>query len=235
MLVTDALTRAARQCSIIAPSSWLSTTDTTYAEIRDDFLVDTVDDILERVDLPSPIGATYTLTTTGVETYALPANFKRLQRDSLAVYDTQYSAGGVPVTTDGEWTELDQEGTSGAQRYYRLSGYAGNWSISFKAEPSSDIVIHYVTDCWMASAGGTPGNALTMPDDVLLLPNRLVESGIVWRWRERKGLPYSDKMGEYEMLMARLINDSRGKRVVNMGPRKQLRWQDQVPAEIPSS
>jgi hypothetical protein len=52
------------------------------------FLLETVDDILERVDLPSPIGAQIVITGTGSEDYALPSNFKRLQRDPMSVYET---------------------------------------------------------------------------------------------------------------------------------------------------
>lgn len=236
MLIADALTRAARQCSIAAPSSWLTASSMEYKEIRDDFLVDTADDILDRVDLPSPIGGQTTITGTGVETYSLPSNFKRMQRDSLAAYDTLYDAGAIPITSDGAWTELDQLGITGAQRYYRITGYDGNFSISFQTElaTGNTVIVHYVTNEWAALAG-TGKSSFTDAADVLLLPNRLVECGIIWRWRERRGFPFQEKYAEYETMLARLINDSRGRRTVRMGPRKMVRWQDRVPAFIPDS
>lgn len=236
MLITDALTRAARQCSIRAPSSWLSASALEHMEIRDDFLVDTADDILDRVDLPSPIGGQTTITGTGVETYALPANFRRVQRDRLAVYDTLYDDGAVPVTSDGAWTELDQLGITGAQRYYRVTGYDGAFSISFQTELAigNTVIVHYMTTSW-AALSGTAKAVFTDPSDILLLPNRLVEAGIIWRWRERKGLPFQDKYAEYEALLSRLANDSRGRRIVRMGQSKPVRWQDRVPAFIPDT
>ena len=57
----------------------------------------------------------------------------------------------------------------------------------------------------------------------------------MWRFRERRGLPYQDKAMEYEALMSRIINDKRGRRIVNMGDREHVRWQDAVPAFIPPS
>lgn len=236
-LVTDALTRVARQCSVSAPSSWLTATADEHAEIRDDFLLETIDDILERVDLPSPIGSQTTITGTGAETYSLPANFKRLYRDNLAVFDKFLDRPVCPVTTDGEWTYIKELGASIDAKYYRVTGYEGNWSISFYGLPSSSVTIevHYVTKNWLTN-GGTAAGDFTDPDDTLLLPRRLVESGIVWRWRERRGLPFQAKYMEYETLLSRLSNDTRGRRAVNFGGnREPIRWQDHIPSIIPGA
>jgi hypothetical protein len=185
------------------------------------------------VDWPSPVGGQVTITGTGVATYALPADFRRLQRNKYSVYDVQLDSPGIPVTTDGDWVELLDSGIAGADRFFRLSGYDGNWSIEFEAEPSSDIIISYVSSNWMASAGGTVGKMFTAADDVLILPDRLVECGVIWRWRERKGLPFQDKYTEFNVLLARYLNDVRGRRVTSFKRGKPVRWQDRVPAFIP--
>ena len=231
--VVDVLNRIARHCSIQRPSSWITATEDEYVEIRDDFLRETVDDLLDRVDWPSPIGVEYTLTGTGVATYALPSDFRRLQRNPYSVYDVQLDAPGIPVTSDGEWVELLDSGIAGADRFYRLKGYEGAWEIEFEAAPTTDITLSYVSNNWMATAGGTVGDMLTAEDDVLTLPSRLVEVGTIWRWRERKGLPFQDKYTEFNMLLGRYLNDVRGRRVVSFGKRRQVRWQDRVPAFIP--
>lgn len=236
-LIIDVLSRAARQCSVTAPTSWLSATEDEHVELRDDFLLETVDDILDRVDLPSPISAKYDLTGDGSETYTLPTQFKRLQRDQFAVYDSSLDRPCVPMTEDGTYTALKDLGNAGITRFYKLTGYEGNWSISFYDEPSASVTInvHYVTRYWKADGGGTVGHDFTDNGDVLLLPRRVVEAGIVWRFRERKGLEFEPKRMEYEALIARLSNDTRGRRVMNFGDQKLVRWQDQIPSFIPSS
>lgn len=235
-LVTEALNRIARQCSVSAPTSWITAAGDEHVELRDDFLAETVDDILERVDLPAPIGAQTTITGTGAETYSLPVNFKRLMRDKLAVYDTFHDRPVYPVTTDGEWAALEDLGASLTAQYYRLSGYDGDWDISFFGYPSASITltVSYVSKNWLINES-TQKSAFTDPADTLLLPRRVVEVGVVWRWRERRGLPYRDKYMEYEALIARLSNDSRGRRTVSFGPRKTTRWQDNIPSVIPTS
>lgn len=233
-LVTDILTRVARQVSVSAPSSWVTSSDDEHAEIRDDFLLETVDDLLDRLDMPSPIGASATVAGTGVETYDLPATFRRLHRGGFAVYEPGQNRPCVPVTDDGAWTHLQQVGATGVTRYYKLGGYEGARTISLYPFPSTDITVHYSTGYWIQN-GGAYADAFTDPADESLFPRRVVEAGIVWRWRERRGLPFADKRTEQEILIGRLMNEQRDRHVVSMGPPQPVRWQDLVPAYIPES
>ena len=235
--VVDVLNRIARHCSISAPSSWVTATADEHVEIRDDFMRETVDDLLDRVDWPQPVGAQVTITGTGVATYALPAGFRRLQRNPFSVYDALLDAPGVPITTDGDWVQLLDSGVAGADRFYRLTGYEGAFSIEVEAalETGSDLTVSYVSNNWKATAGGTVGDAFTAEEDVLILPARLVEVGTIWRWRERKGLPFQDKNVEFNMLLGRYLNDIRGRRSISFTTKKTVRWQDRVPAFIPSA
>lgn len=238
--IVDVLNRVARQVSIDTPESWVLASDLEHVEIRDDFFLETVEDITDRLDLPAPIGATYTLTGDGSETYSLPSDFKRLQRDRLAVYETTtVRRRMVPVTDDGFWTHLKEIGSTGAERFFRITGYDGNWSISIYREPATsiEVKIHYITRNWMANSSGTEGYAFSDPEDVLLLPRRIVEVGTVMRWRERKGLDASSKRAEYETFMARLSNDSRNRRTVYFGEPYEERhpWDVPVPDQIPTT
>jgi len=238
--VVSALNRIARQVSLESPTSWVSATETEHVEIRDDFFLETVADIQDRVDLPSPIGKQTTVTGTGAETYSLPTDFLRVQRDPMAVYETTtVRRRCYPVTNDGDWTHIKQIGSTGGDRYYKIAGYDENFSISLYREPSSSIsvTVSYMSDNWKADNTGTVGSAFTAEEDVLLLPRRVVEAGAVARWRERKGLNPSDKWREYNQLLTRLINDARGIRSVRFGdpagPR--MPWDIPVPDEIPTS
>lgn len=234
-LIVDVLNRIARHCSIQAPSSWLTATADEYVEIRDDFLRETVNDLLDRVDWPSPIGAQTTISGTGVATYNLPADFRRLQRNPYSVYDDQLDAAGIPISTDGDWVELLDSGIAGADRFFRLAGYEGAFTIEFEGAPDSDIIISYVSSNWMATEAGVVGDSFTSATDVLVLPDRLVEVGTIWRWRERKGLPFQDKYTEFNMLLGRYLNDLRGRRSVSFKRGKAMRWTDRIPAFIPPS
>lgn len=238
--IVSALNRIARQCSVDAPATWLTASEEDQVAIRDDFLLETVDDILERVDLPSPFAAQTTITGDGSEDYDLPANFKRLMRDPMAVYETTTNRRAcIPVTNDGQWTHIKEIGTAGVERYFRLKGYAGNWQIGFYQNPTAgiSITVSYVTTSWMASSDGTAGDEFTDAGDVLLMPRRLVEVGTVLRFRERNGLPTQSQRAEYEMLLNRFSNDNRTRRAINFGePEARVApWDVPVPDYIPTS
>ena len=217
--VVDVMNKAARECSVTAPSSWIAATTTTYLELKD-FLADTVDELLDRVDWPEPITQDTIITGTGVESYALPSDFKRLTRDDFAVYETTTSRrAGIPITSNGDWTFLQDVGSAGGNRYYRITGNEEDgYDIGFYQFPATgdSITVAYVTYNWLSS-GGTPGRVWSDPTATLLLPRRLVEMGIVWRFRRRKGLPYQDRLNEYEGNLIRLANDARGVRKIAFG------------------
>lgn len=231
-LIVDALNRIARQCSVDTPSNWITAADDEYAAIRDDFFLETVDDILERVDLPSPFAAQTVITGDGSEDYNLPANFKRLQRDQLAVYETTTNRRAcIPVTTEGAWTHIKELGTAGVERYFRLKGYDGNWQIGFYRNPTSgiSITVSYITKNWMVSSGGTQGSAFTAADDILLLPRRVVELGTVMRFRARNGLPFDSQRLAYETELSRLSNDRNTRRSIHFGDDPGMRHPFDIP------
>ena len=143
----------------------------------------------------------------------------------------------MPVPQDGSWTYLDDIGSAGVITYYRIKGYEGNYTIQFYGAPATghNIVVHYISDNWMANAAGTLGSEYTADTDVLLFPRELTEMGIVWRFRERRGLSYSAEFNRYIILAERWANDGDSRRTVNFGSKEYVKWTDVIPAWIPAS
>ena len=236
-LVTDILGRAARQCSVNAPSSWLTANDPTSLEILD-FLDQTQSDIRDRVDVVGPMAKSVTITGTGVENYALPSDMVRLQRGEFSVYERlRIRRACVPISDDGQWQYLSELGTTGAERFYRLQGYVGAWTIGFQRplDTGLEVVVSYVSNEWIVN-GSSKKAELTDASDASMLPRELVEAGIVYRFRQRKGLEYGDALSRYEIQLARYLNDSRSIRKVNFGPKGARSFRDiPLPDYIPSA
>jgi hypothetical protein len=236
--VADIVDQAARRCSVTPPSSWVSSTTATGLEFKD-IIQEVKDEILERLDLPSPITTDTTITGTGVASYSLPSDFLRLTRDQLSVYETSSTRRScIPVSTNGAWTHLQEIGSSGGERYYRLAGdEAAGFTIEFydALETGSTVKVSYVTRNWLRTSG-TASDTWTATEDYLLLPPLLFRLGIVWRFKSRKGLPYADIMAEYETKLSRAINDRRQIKSINMGGSEpRMPWDIPVPDFIPSS
>jgi hypothetical protein len=237
--VKDTMDEAARECSLTPPTSWISNMSTSFMEMKQ-FLNDTVDELLERVDWPDPIAKDIIITGDGSEEYDLPSDFKRLTRDPLTVYETTTTRrAGVPINTNGDWTYIKDIGSAGGSRYYRIAGdEEDGFTISFFRNPSSSdsITVSYISKDWL-KISGTAGDTWSDISAALLLPKRLIKMGVIWRFRRRKGLPYADRMNEYEAVMARMRNDARVIRSVDMTGGGSMRspFDIPVPDFIPQS
>jgi hypothetical protein len=228
------------QCSADTPSNWITASGRTYVEMRL-HLRKTVDEVLERVDWPDPIAVDYEIAGDGSASYALPSNFKRLTYDPMAVYETTSTRRAcLPVLTNGQWTYLTDYGNAGAYRYYRMSGDEdAGFEIEFYRPLGSGekVTVSYISRNWMRSSGGTAGDAWTAETDVLALPSKVIELGVIWRTRQKKGLPYSDIMAEYEIAISRKANQARQVKMIDMAGSNPNRkpWDVPVPDYIPSA
>lgn len=228
--VAELMNRAARDCKITPPGAWVPATTLSHVELKD-YLFDTVEELLERLDWPDPITKDFVLVGTGAETYDLPGDFLRLTRDALAVYETTTTRrAGIPISSNGAWSHLKQIGSAGGNRYYRTSGSDDAFKISFfhPLEPNHSVTISYVSKNWNVVAG-VSSNKWENEDAQLQFPRDLVQLGIVWRFRRAKGLAYADRMNEYEGRLSRLSNDARGIRVINFGACEQPRNPFDIP------
>lgn len=218
--VSEVMDDVALECAVTVPGSWIAAITTrTYRELHS-ILHQTVAELLDRVDWPDPITIDYTITGDGSEEYDLPSDFRRLTFDAGAVYETTTTRRNViPVTSNSAWTHLEQWGTAGGNRYYRTAGNeADGYSMGFyrPLETGSQVIVSYVSRNWLKSSG-TATDEWTSVEDTLLLPSELVRLGCVFRFKRRKGFPYQDILNEYEGKLARLANQSRGRRAINFG------------------
>jgi len=235
--VKAVMDEAARRCKVTAPTNWITATTDT-AMLFKDFLAETVEELLSRVDWPDPISLDTVITGTGVETYSLPSDFKRMTRDEMAVFETTRSQRPcTPVVNNGTWTSLQLNGSAYGGRFYRTSGDDDNgYEISFfrDLETGASVTASYISNKWQAVSG--VGSATwTDVTATLLLPSQLVRRGLIWRFRQDKGLPYADRMNEYEANLARLANDAKGIKRIDMGGDNRLSgpWDIPVPDYLP--
>lgn len=237
-LAVDVLSRVARAVSITAPASWPDATREEHVELRDDYLPIVADEILDRVDLPSPIGKQTTVTGDGSASYDLPSDFRRLARDQMAIYETtRLRRAGMPITTDGAWTHVVQIGGAGSYRYFRIAGYPGAYTIEFEDALSTgaSVTVSYVQNNFMID-GSTEKRAVTAATDALYLPRRVVEAGMIARYRERLGMDWQTHAIKYEAELSRLENDSRNRRVISFGGHRSFKpMRVPVPDYIPQS
>lgn len=243
--VKQVMDKVARRCSTAAPTSWIGATSDSHLELLD-FLEDTLEEVRKRRDWEEPIGADAVITGPGTvvddhSQHDLPANWYRINRDALAVYErTTTRRRGLPITTSGKWTALKSVGTAGAYRYFRITGSPGSRKIIFfrPLGANDSITIAYLTNYWNATAAGVLQSAWLNDTDIMLFDPRMIELGIRWRWLQQKGLPYDDILAEFNAYVVREGNDDRVIRKVvfgESGDEFRAPWDVPVPDFIPPS
>jgi hypothetical protein len=67
----------------------------------------------------------------------------------------------------------------------------------------ADLMFEYHSRCWLTSVDGvTYRTAWASDDDVALLDEDLMTAGLVWRWKQAKGLEYAEDFAKYERRVA---------------------------------
>jgi len=76
----------------------------------------------------------------------------------------------------------------------------------------------YITKAWCTdSTGATPKQLFSADDDVSLLDEQLMKLGIIWRWKQGKGLDYAEDYAKYERMLSDILGRDASKPVLNMG------------------
>jgi hypothetical protein len=235
-VIKDYMDIAARECSVTPPSEWVSATDTNSILLKT-YLTDTVRELIARHDW-NQLNRDSSITGTGATSYALASDFLRLARSDNAVFENGPNERPVvPITTNGDWTEILEANWAGVQRFYRLQGSNIEF---FQALPTDgEVTVSYISKYWKtASDGATPGATWDVETDLSLLPGHLLQLGVVWRFKRHKRLYYADFKAEYEGEFAReASNDKPPGKVSFDGERKMPRnpFDVPVPDFIPSS
>jgi hypothetical protein len=76
----------------------------------------------------------------------------------------------------------------------------------------------YMTTAWCTdSTGASPQTAFTADADVSLLDEQIMKLGIIWRWKQGKGLDYAEDYAKYERMLEQALGRDASKPVLNAG------------------
>lgn len=136
----------------------------------------------------------------GVDSHPLPSDFKEMAEAGAVRLNKAGFSPVLPVAAPEMWVLLKQRPSS--QPYYHLT----DGTVAFSPVLDADgAVFRYVSRNWVEGKAEIAQNG-----DNLLIPERLVEKGTIWRWRRQKGLPFDDLLAEFEADLIAEIKADRG-------------------------
>lgn len=157
--------------------------------------------------------ATFTATAAEVQVGALPAD-----------YDGRFLSGTFwnttlkrPVPGPLNPQEWQQRISSVGQGPYPAFRIQGNALLMNPAPVAGEThTFEYLTRNFCASAGGTEQAAWAADNDVGLLDEELMLLGIIWRFKQSRGMDYAEDMRTYEMEVLQAIARDGSRRTVSL-------------------
>lgn len=147
------------------------------------------------------------------EDFALPSDFDRML-DKSQLWSTSLETPLSPISDRDDWLELDIKTFDFVINAWII--YAGEIHIKPALSTGVQVKYFYQSNLWGLN-GATPISEFTADTNTFRIDERLLKLGIIWKWREMKGLPYAEDLATYERLLAKLAMRDKGSRIIRLG------------------
>jgi hypothetical protein len=213
MTVLSVARNACLVLGIDQPNALLTNTDREYQELAR-LCNDTAKMIAEDFDWQK-LQALNTITGDGsTAAWDLPSDYLRMLQTGR-LWSSRWIWAIEKITSTDIWLE---------HQVASYTNIAGEWIIygdQFHFNPTlsngETIKFYYIKDTIVTPSSGSAKTDFTADDDSFSLSERLLELGIIWRWKKDKGLPFDAAKAEYDDLFTKLSARDSGSRTVISG------------------
>lgn len=221
MTVLSALQSAMVRLVGRKPSTIFSTQNQTELELAD-LVTEVGTDIMKSHDWQA-LTKIATIPGDGVTTaFSLPDDYQRMCQGQDVHDSTSWFWNYTPVKDINEWLYLQSGGWAALN--------PGWWILlenqfQFYPAPSGEAKYGYISKNFARSAPAsgtgaiTPKSSFTADDDTFVLDEDLLTLGIIWRYREQKGMGYAEDMANYETALSQAQARDKGARVIRRNSR----------------
>lgn len=210
------LSVAADVCLVIGldqPDVLMASTDREYQELAR-VAKDMAHMIATSFDWQS-LQAIKTYTGDGIaEAFDLPDDYDRMV-EGAQMWSSRWIWAFNHIANPDEWLEM---------LVVPYTFINGNWIIygdQFHYLPlmqtTETVKFWYVSNNLAKAANGTPKETFTADDDTFRLPEKLLELGMIYKWRQNKGLPYEDTQADFQKEMLDQMRKDAGARGIVRG------------------
>lgn len=134
-------------------------------------------------------------TSPGVTAYPLPPDFHHLVSPSAVDATTYYQIKGA--MTPIQWYRYSFNGGMTWITGFRIDAVHNQLLLTPAPGGTDKLAYMYITNLIAKDANGVPITGYAQDTDTAMVDEELVELGLSWRWRQKKGLDYTAEMAEY--------------------------------------
>lgn len=214
MTVASAMRDAALRVAGYRPAAFFGSTQNLEQELAD-WANEVANDVAQYQDWQALVKVS-TLNPNGQGVYTLPSDYDRMMQASSIQSEDSWLWGYFPYTDINQFFYDKDRGAI---------SLPGGWirygdQLHFAPVPTTNARLFYISKNWARGENGNLKPAFTDDDDEFLLPDRLLTLGIVWRWRENKGLDASGDQEAFIKAMDEYAAKDRGSRVYRRNSRR---------------
>jgi hypothetical protein len=155
------------------------------------------------------------LTGDGASTlWDLPADFDRFAPGRV-FWSDEGAGAALDMVSDDELVAMKAQGTEPPFPVWRLFG--DQIEIWPALELGENVTTEYRSEFWILDNDGVTRKARWAADtDRAIIPERLITLGLVWRWKQSKGLEYSEAFRSYQFERTRQAMGEGGRSILRM-------------------
>lgn len=158
--------------------------------------------------------ATFTTVAAQVQTAlsAITTGFEYIVNDTIWNRTLRRPVYGPKSQQD--WQQAVATQINGPFNSFRIIGDV----INFYPVPvaGQTCAFEYITDQWITTSAGGTSSIFTNDGDIPKLDNQLVVLGLIWRWRQAKGLDFTADYQKYERRLQDNMARDAGKPTLSM-------------------
>lgn len=157
----------------------------------------------------------HTLTGDGVtEAWDLPEDYARMNTKST-LWSSRWSWGFEHVTSTDDWLEMIATGFIPVSGQWSIFG--GQMHILPVLTDTETAQFVYITNLIVKQQGGALVDTFGADTDTCRLSERMLELGIIWKWKAQKKLPSDDEENDFNRALYTAMNNDKGSKPVVSG------------------
>lgn len=213
MTVLSLLQEASPFLGLDVPSLVYASTDRTMVELKA-----VTNDMAEKIAKAHPwqlFSTVATVTGDGSdEDFDLAADFDWMP-DGNQVWSSTLNRPLSHVVAQDQWLGMDVQDFDMVVNAWII--YGGQIHIKPALANLATAQYFYQSNLIIDPASGTNKVAFTLDTDTYRLSERLLKLGVLYRWKQLKGQPYSEEMNDFEDLKEKLISRDKGATILRQG------------------
>jgi len=148
------------------------------------------------------------------EDFDLPSDYSRMLKKAQ-VWSSSLETPLTPISDVDKWLGIDIQSFDFVVNAWIIFG--GQKHIKPALANTVTAKYYYQSNLIVTPDAGANQTEFTADTDTFRLSERLLKLGIIFRWREIKGLDYAESMDRFEDLKSKLMSADKGSRMIRLG------------------